>query len=346
MQQRNFNLDVIRCVAVIHILCSHFLLHANFYFSGPVIGPAMEISLILRQAFHSCVPIFLMLSGYLMNRKTLSLKYYKGISKILILYGLSCIPIWICRTIYENAIYTLGGLFHSFVNFEFYSWYIGMYICLYLLIPFLNKMYHQLESKQNKMILIGTLILLTSMPSLLNHYGVALIPTYFESFYPLTYYFMGAFLFEYADDVKLTALPLFLLHVTVLIGGGLFILSQVRGQYYYDVALFVDHGHLLNVCSTPLLFLTILKSDYSKVPKPICKLVQTISLVSLQLYLVSYAFDVRVYTEFNEQYWGGYADRFLRFPIPVFKVFIYSFITALIIQFIYDQIKKIGCHKI
>ena len=341
MQQRNFNLDVMRCVAVIHILCSHFLLHANFYFNGPVTGPAMEISLILRQFFHSCVPIFLMLSGYLMNRKTLSVKYYKGISKILILYGLACIPIWIYRTIYENAIYTLGGIFNSFVNFEFYSWYIGMYVCLYLMIPFFNNMYHKLETKQNKMILIGTLILLTSMPSLLNHFGVALIPTYFEAFYPLTYYFMGAFISEYADDFKLSSTALFIIYLTVMIAGGCFVLTQVKDKFYYDVALFVDHGHLLNICSTPLLFLTILKSDYSKVPKPLCKLVQTISLVSLQLYLVSYAFDVRVYTEFNAKYWG-YTDRFMRFPIPVFKVFILSFITALIIQFLYDQIKKIS----
>lgn len=84
MQKRNINLDVIRCVALIYILCVHFFLNANFYYSSPIMGTGMQIGVILRNCFAACVPLFIMLSGYLMNRKTLSWKYYGGLSKVLV----------------------------------------------------------------------------------------------------------------------------------------------------------------------------------------------------------------------------------------------------------------------
>lgn len=340
MKQRNINLDVIRCVALIYILCVHFFLNTNFYYSGPITGIHMQLGVILRNCFAACVPLFLMLSGYLMNKKMLSAKYYAGISKVLILYGLSCIPIWIFRTVYSGETFSLYRMFTSFVSYELYAWYIGLYICLYLMIPFLNIMYHQLETKKQKVLLLAILVILTAGPSLLNKFGVALIPSYFESFYPLTYYFMGAFLSEYAEDFKLPAIALFVLYILVLLAGGSFVNFWVADRLYYDVNLFVDWGNLLNTCSSPLLFLALLKCDFSRLPKPVCKIIETISLVSLQLYIVSWIFDTLIYEDFNAKY-VTFAERLVRLPLPIIQVFFYSFIVALIIQFIYDRIRKL-----
>lgn len=344
MQKRNINLDVIRCVALIYILCVHFFLNANFYYSSPIMGTGMQIGVILRNCFAACVPLFIMLSGYLMNRKTLSWKYYGGLSKVLVLYGLSCIPIWIFRVIENGETFTLYNLFCSYVRFELYAWYIGLYVCLYLFIPFLNGMYHSLDSKRKKQVLIGILILLTAFPSLTNKFGLALLPTYFESFYPLTYYFMGAYLSEYAEDIKLSAVATFALYILVVILGGCFVNVWVTGKWYYDINLFVDWGNLLNTCSSPLLFLAILKCDFSKMPKPIAKLIETVSLVSLQLYIVSYIFDILVYRGFNASY-ATFDEKLVRMALPIGQVFIYSFVVAFIIQFIYNQIKKIGARS-
>lgn len=235
-------------------------------------------------------------------------------------------------------------MFTSYVRFELYAWYIGLYVCLYLFIPFLNGMYHSLDTKQKKKVLIGILFVLTALPSLTNKFGLALIPTYFESFYPLTYYFMGAYLSEYAKDMKISALTAGILYVLVVIAGGCFVNIWVKDQWYYNINLFVDWGNLLNTCSSPLLFLTILKCNFQKVPKPICKVIETVSLVSLQMYIVSYIFDVLVYEDFNATY-PMFEDKLTHMLLPIGEVFVYSFIVALIIQFIYNQIKKIGAHS-
>lgn len=344
MKKRNINLDVIRCIALIYILCVHFFLNANFYYSSPIWGTAMQIGIILRNCFSACVPLFIMLSGYLMNRKSLSWKYYGSLSKVLILYGLSCIPIWIFRTLENGEVFSLYDLFCSYVRFELYAWYLGLYVCLYLLIPFLNGMYHSLDNKQQKQVLLCILIILTALPSITNKFGLALLPIWFESLYPFTYYFMGAYLSEYADDIKLSAVTTFILYLLVIISGGCFVNIWVAGKWYYDIQLFVDWGNLLNTCSAPLLFLCILKCDFSKMPKPLSKAIETISLVSLQLYLVSYVFDILVYRDFNTSY-PDFADRLIRMALPIGQVFIYSFIVAFIIQLIYNQIKKIGAHS-
>lgn len=339
MQKRSINLDVIRCIALIYILCVHFFLNTNFYYSGTITGTAMQLGVILRNCFAACVPLFIMLTGYLMNRKTLSWKYYGGLSKVLVLYGLSCIPIWIFRTIENGETFTLYNMFTSYVRFELYAWYIGLYVCLYLMVPFLNGMYHSLETKQKKKVLIGILFILTALPSLTNKFGLALLPTYFESFYPLTYYFMGAYLSEYAKDIKITPVASFALYILVVILGGCFVNIWVTDKWFYDINLFVDWGNLLNTCSSPLLFLSILKCDFSQMPKPLCKMFETVSLVSLQLYIVSYIFDILVYRDFNAKY-PLFEDKLVRMILPITEVFIYSLVVALIIQFIYNQIKK------
>lgn len=340
-QKRNINLDVIRCIALIYVICVHFFYNTNFYSSGVVAGTERELSVILRNCFAACVPLFLTLTGYLMNKKTISVKYYTGISKVLVIYGLSCIAIWIFRTIEYDAVFTLDSLLTSYLAYEGYAWYIGLYVGLYALIPFLNLIYNGLKNKNQKILLLCVLIFFTALPSLVNKFGANWIPQNWESLYPITYYYIGAFLSEYADDVQLPAISLFLIYILVVIAGGMFVNRFVRGYYYYSINLFVDWGNLLNTCSTTLLFLTILKCDFSRLPKPICKLIETISLVSLQMYLVSWIFDQVVYKAFNAQY-PVFEDKLHHFFTPVVKVFAGSFVVALIIQFIYNQIKKIS----
>ena len=79
-------------------------------------------------------------------------------------------------------------------------------------------------------------------------------------------------------------------------------------------------------------------------PKPIAKLIETVSLVSLQLYIVSYIFDILVYRGFNASY-ATFDEKLVRMALPIGQVFIYSFVVAFIIQFIYNQIKKIGARS-
>ncbi len=93
IKKRNVALDVIRITALYCVISVHFFLNNGFY-TQPVVGTRMYIMTILRTMFIVCVPLFIMLTGYLMNKKELSIRYYFGITKtigIYLLAGLACL---------------------------------------------------------------------------------------------------------------------------------------------------------------------------------------------------------------------------------------------------------------
>lgn len=342
MKSRNINLDVIRCVALLFVLCVHFFLHAGFY-NYPLAGADMYIGTIMRNIFTSCVPLFIMLTGYLMNKKTISVSYFKGMKKVIILYLLSCIPLWIFRLFYLQEPFSIGSIIKSVLSCDGYSWYVAMYLGLYLLIPFLNLIYNNLESKKQKQLLILVLAVLTALPSLTNLVGFSVITEFWLDIYPITYYFIGAYICEYADDINLSAWKIFLLYAITHLAGGTFSFLAANNAYYYEANIFTDWGNLLTTCTTPMLFLFILKCNFDKLPKFASKSISFVSLVSLQLYLVSLISDTLVYNVFN-MYYVYFSEKLIRFPIPILLSFFISLIIAAIIHFIYKGIQKISAH--
>ena len=107
-----------------------------------------------------CVPLFIILTGYLMSSKKWSGKYYLGIVKTLGIYVLASILCIIYKVHVLNTEITVKNAIFSILDFTGanYSWYIEMYIGLFLLIPFLNAMLRGLETRKAKLALVLTLI--------------------------------------------------------------------------------------------------------------------------------------------------------------------------------------------
>ena len=121
-EQRNSSLDLLRIVAVFTVLSVHFFLHNGFYSEpvtgmGPIEGiidyfstgngdslhgPLMFLAVAMRTLFSVCVPLFIILTGYLMSRKELKKGYYKGIRKTLIIFILATIVCMIFKSIHET----------------------------------------------------------------------------------------------------------------------------------------------------------------------------------------------------------------------------------------------------
>lgn len=338
MKNRNLNLDVIRCVALLFVLCVHFFLHAGFY-NYPLAGADMYIGVILRNAFTSCVPLFILLTGYLMNKKTLSARYFWGLKKVIILYLLSCVPLWIFRIGYLGEAFSIKAIIKSVLSCDGYSWYVAMYFGLYLLIPFLNLIYNNLEDKKQKQLLILVLAILTALPSITNLVGFNVVTEFWLDIYPITYYFIGAYLNEYADDIKLGTWKILLLYAITHLIGGTFSFLVSNQAYYYESNIFTDWGNILTTITTPMLFVFLLKCNFEKLPAFISKSISFVSLVSLQLYLVSLISDTIVYNVFN-MYYVYFSEKLIRFPIPILLSFSISLVIASIIHFIYKLIAK------
>lgn len=330
-KQRNINLDLIRCLAVFCVVSVHFFLNSGFYQSA-VVGKRMYVMMIMRTFFMICVPLFVILTGYLMNKKELKLSYYYGVVKTLSIYLGACIACNIYKVIVLKTSMSIKDFIISIFDFSAapYSGYINMYIGLFLLIPFLNILYKGLTTKKHKIFLIFSLLMCTTLPSILN-IKVNLAPNYWVTMYPLTYYFIGAYLKEYDLKVSLKNNILFIL-VSVLVFGSLNYFLNYGSNF--DWGVYGDWGGFENLINAVLVFVFLSHLKLDKIPKLIKNVLILISNLALGIYLVSWIFDNYAYQILNAKILD--APHKIEYYVPmVLFVFVSSLILSMIINYIF-----------
>ncbi len=309
ISKRNTALDIVRIVAFFSVVAIHFWLYTGYY-EVKMQGIPMLAFTVLRCAVSYCVPLFVMLSGYLLNQKKLSTRYYRGIIKILGTYILSAIICMIFKHFYFGDELTFRLTFFSILNFKGanYAWYIEMYIGLFLLIPFLNTMYHGLEGKEQKKTLIWTLIGLSALPSIVNIYNFIepgwfanptisdsyqkLIPDWWIAIYPITYYMIGAYLKEY--PIKIKKRYNLLLFAVAAILFGIFAYYRDYGRNY-SWGVYTDWNSVQALVLAVMMFVFLSQRNVTKRPIPIKKILAHLSDLCLGAYLMSYVADCSLY---------------------------------------------------
>ncbi|MBQ9507254.1 MAG: acyltransferase [Clostridia bacterium] len=345
--QRLFGPDAARCVACWCVLSVHFFLNNGFY-SETVEGPRMLIMVLMRSSFMMCVPLFMILTGYLMRNKKLEKRYYtKGIKTVAV-YVLASVACIIARFILDKGIdpaRTWLGIL-SFAGAP-YSWYIEMYLGLFLMIPFFNILFHALPSKKARRALIATMLALTAIPQLFNSYNLLdplwwsnpgsssdyqrLLPQWWRMIYPITYYFIGAYIGEYRVKLKPAANRLLLFSALLL--NGLYNYWRSRGVRFIwgDWA---DYGSLLILAPTVLTFLLLVNKDGDRRPAFYRKAVGVVSDLTLGVYLCSYIFD-RVFYRMLLERVPVMQDRLPYYFVVVPTVFVCSLAVSAAIEILY-----------
>lgn len=298
--KRNLNLDLIRSIAVFSVLSVHFFLNNGFY-EYPVDGGRMYMMVAMRTFFMICVPLFLILTGYLMNKKKLSIEYFSGggIRKTYIIYLIASICCIIFRMVVGKEEFTFFTAILSILNFSGapYSWYIEMYIGLFLLIPFLNMIWNGIEERRGHIIFLIILLVCTAAPSILN-IKYKIIPAYWENLWPFTYYFLGCYLKKYDLKLKIKYNLVLLLTFNLLIS--VFNCCMNR-NICFQWSNFVGWGSLENVINSCLVFVLLLHIPLSSLNNGIKKIIFKISEVSLAMYLISSCSDAIVYHFLNQR---------------------------------------------
>lgn len=354
MKKRDLNADLIRCVAVFSVLSVHFLLRTGFY-GVPVEGTEMLVMCMYRSLFMVCVPLSMILTGYLMWRKTLNRRYYKGIVKTLEVYVMaSIVCLWFKKYMLGETV-TLKDSILGILDFDAanYAWYVEMYIGLFLIIPFLNLMYHGLKTQREKKILLLTMMALTMLPKLVNNFDLTtegwwlspaiseeydpIVPGFFTAMYPITYYFIGAYLREY--DWKISRkLNLFLLILMV----GLF---GVYNYYRSYGAVFVWSSNSTwggeNLVTAVLLFTLLLHLHPERWPWLVQKILVYLSGISLGVFLLSWVSDQIVYRGYLNPLVAEVNMRWKYYPAAVPASFLISVFGASVLHLLQG-----GCGKI
>lgn len=196
MKQRHFYLDLLRVFAISGVVLLHSI-------NTLVITPwlyetaSWKIAIVLNEFSRAGVPLFLMISGYLMlsdeRSADFSSFYKKRLPRLLI-------PLFAWNVIYfigdiiRGTDTSVGGFLAALVNngTSYHMWFVYTLTGIYLITPFLKKLLSALTQKQ-----LILLILIVLFPTAIRPLINITAPIYVHLFDPLLEGYLGFFLVGY-----------------------------------------------------------------------------------------------------------------------------------------------------
>lgn len=329
-------LDIIRCFAIFSVIAGHFFVLNTPFRETIFDASGMFVQGLVYLLFCSTgVPLFIMMTGYLNAHKVeCNRKYYKGMGRVLISYLLFSIITILFRKYGLNEEFSLRHAIGTILRFNAipYGWYIEMWIGLYLLTPFLNLLYQAIPTQKQKLVLLVTLYILTALPDLLNRYGLHLVPGFWQSVFPLTYFFIGRYIREYEPELEGKKIVVAIIAILAICAiNPIFTMLFVKGHTMIQIAggSKGGGGTIVAVLTFILLYKIDIRNVWTK------KALTRISLLSLDMYLCCYIFDKIFYPYFIDRYFVDQAQFGIYFFVIVPLVFVASLLTAQVKEWIF-----------
>ena len=335
--KRNMNIDIIKIVAVLSVISVHFFKN-NYFYATVMHGKRYYFFTLAQHIFMMCVPLFLMATGFLMTKKEKIDKEY--IKKLFIRIYIPYLIISFITLLFEKYYLHVEDnlIMHVFKILDFtqvsYAWYVGMYMGLYLLIPFINKLLSKLTKKEFCIYLI-ILFILGPLTSIRIPYHGKLHIIFLEYFYPLwiiNYYSIGYFFKKYGLQIKILPNLLLFLILPFLSYYHYFLSIHYNNRVFYYFN-FNNWGGLIPFAISVPVFIFLINRTINIKSKILGKVIKHISSLTLYIYLFSYIFDKIIYKHIP----SGINNNYYYFPIIVISVFILSYISSTILDFIYNK---------
>lgn len=332
MKERKTGLDIIKALATLCVVLVHFFMSCGYY-QTPIVSYKMYVMTFVRWGGMIAVPLFLMSTGYFKAGKKINKTHYMSLGPILITYFILCT----FRMIVENAVYgkihTLSSGIKSLLSYQS-AWYVGMYIGLMLICPFLNMLWNSCGDTERK-ILIGSLVAITMMYPLTGY----VFPSYFQYIYPVTYYYLGVYIKQYGPEIN-KGILLGVFACATLINGVITIYNAKGGAYVPGILAAVDNGQNAITTAIAATAVFLLFYDVNIKNGIISTLVRSASNCSLEIYLLQAAYNAIIYT-YTGKYIIGAEAYFWYIFILVPASFILSWITAAVYKALYGVIKNL-----
>lgn len=321
---REIGLDIVKTIAILFVISVHFFLNTRYYKTN-LENSNLFLQTMFQQLFLSCIPLFLMATGYLNNATKINMPYFKKIIPILSAYLIYSIPALAYRAHIGEITYDIPLWIEQIFTFKGhrYSWYINMYFGLFLLIPFLNRLYNSLSEKKEKQSLICILILLT----IIGHF----VPNYWAKMYPLTYFFIGKYIREYQP--RMNNVKALILIVVILLTEATVEFLVAKGGV--NTTYFNHYASFFRLTQSYLIFLIAYKINTSN--KTINKIISNISALTLDIYLASFLTDRLTY-----KYFKGFNLNQESIFVLFIPIVLISFISAWIIAIVRNKLIKLN----
>ncbi|HBH94736.1 MAG TPA: hypothetical protein DDX91_03235 [Ruminococcaceae bacterium] len=350
MTKRNETLDIIRIAAMLCINGIHFFHNSGFY-GTPVEGGTMMLMCTFRNLFIICVPMFLMLSGYLMNQKKPEKKYFLGIFKTINTYIICSVVFFLVSKFVMGEEAGFKDFITDLFGFEGtrYGWYIEMYLGLYLLIPFLNILFNGLKDKRQAEYLLAALFVVSMLPSFVNAFRFEsaewwllpsssdeyfqIMPQWWDNLYPILFYFAGAYLAKYKPNIPV-GLNAVLLICSITFNGAFCYYRSIGGSFKWGDW---NSNNSPTIAVTAFLTFTLLLNiKFKKENKIRGFILKTMSNACLFAYLLSGTFDTVYYDIFKSRIPAA-KDRFAYAPVMILLMFALSVCSGITLNIIYTE---------
>lgn len=135
---RNYGLDILRCVSMTMIVISHIISHGGIINAAE--GIRYDVLSILETAVYCSVDVFAMLSGYLMVSKRFQGRKLIELWFQVIFYSVVCNGILIAIHPEMLSMKTLSKTLLPVLMREY--WYITSYFAMFFFIPYMNRLLH------------------------------------------------------------------------------------------------------------------------------------------------------------------------------------------------------------
>ena len=209
---RNINLDIIRCIAIIFVICIHSMGKLNESINISIIDINYCMYIFLSSIIYMGVPLFVMLSGALLLGKNEEPHFFlkKRFKRILIPFFIwSMIVFSLDKIINDQSFYDIQSISEFFIKFltngvHGIYWYIYMLIGLYLLTPIIQKVFDHISLELCNYFIILIILFITIQyitPQIYEEKSL-LFKYSFPYLIYLGYYIGGYYLYTYAIKFK------------------------------------------------------------------------------------------------------------------------------------------------
>ena len=322
-------IDLLKCIAILCIPAQHFFTLQTHFREVTFDSLSIFLQSVVMEFALIGVPLFISITGYLNKQNAPTWNYYKHILKVLVPYVLISIIYLFFRKYFLNEEISFRHGIGMILRFNAipYAWYIEMWIGLYLLAPFLNKIVENINNRNHSLILIATLFFMGYLPITTNRDGFYLVPGYWAAIAPLACFFIGSHIRKYGCGISRRKLILFITFAITI--EPIVNLLFFHGERYHFV-----FGQYLFIIPAMAAFFSLLYR-WNTDNKRINTMMRFVSNHTLEMYLYCAICDMILYPFFLQ--WYNTQSQFGLFffiivPLELIITFLLAWLTRLIIH--------------
>jgi surface polysaccharide O-acyltransferase-like enzyme len=296
--KKDYGLDLMRVVSMFLVI----VIHVSNYYSRSFLDIdtfSYFFATIFNGLARVSVPIFFMISGALLIPKIDDFdQYKKRILRLLItLIAWSFIYFIWNKYVMGNDIYLFKTIFSAiFTPVKAHLWFLYALIGIYLVLPFIRKMFINLDFKEELwfvklwVFFVGGLYIIRLILQLFSINTTIIYPIpIIQGTYYLGYFILGYIIYRYINKIHINNKNLILIAVSSLVVTiiGTFIASLVGDRYYEGL---FAYRSLLYILAASSIFIFILRNNDVILTKKVKMIIDLVSPYSFGIYLIHVIF--------------------------------------------------------